>query len=305
MGCSQAMLDAGYKRRTHPAAGLLLAAIGVLVIQCLDGERASAARAHASKALTIAKKTFRLSQPDQKRRLTVRCPGQLIPFGGGMASNPTPDTEGEGTYPHSYERLGVQSGFHSTVVMFDPTPASTQPRDVTLQVVCGRKGKHVTPPHTTVNVGPGQVKTAVATCPGRRHLFGGGFQRTDFLTGGGNYVTDSHAVSSKSWSVTGSAFGSFGGERIAIAYCRRSKNPLVTEVSDSTMVPPGKYATAVTPSCPPGTRIVSGGFGSSPAGPVLLTDGFINTLGGWTASGFNYFGRSAATVTAYGYCMKV
>jgi hypothetical protein len=298
------MLESRHQRRVHPAATFLLAALGVFLFQYLDSEHARAVTATASKSLTIAKRTFRLTRPDEKQRLNVRCPGRLVPFGGGIVSSPSPSSDGEGAYPHSYERLGVQRAFHSTVVLFDPSPASTTPRDVTLQAVCSRKGKHVTPPHARINVSPGQTRTVVATCPGRRHLFGGGFQRTDFLTSGGDYVTESRAISSRSWSVTGSAFGGFGGELIAIAYCRRSKNPLVTEVSsEPTTVPPGKYATAVTAPCPPGTRVVFGGFSSSPAGPLLFTNGYINTSNAWTASGFNYFGRSAATVTAYGYCL--
>jgi hypothetical protein len=297
-------MDAGHKRRGRNAAAIALAMAGALALLLMAGGRASAApTAHASKSLTIAKRSFHLSQRDEKQRLTVRCPGRLIPFGGGMQTNPPPGPDGEGAYPHSYERLGVQSGFHSTVVLFDQAGGGTQGRDVTLQAVCGRKGKHVTPPHTTINVSPGQTRTAVATCPGRRYLFGGGFQRTDFISDGGDYINGSHAISSKSWAVTGSAFGLFGGELTAIAYCRRAKNPIVTEVSGTSQVPAGRYATAVTQPCPPGTRVVFGGFDSSPAGDLLITDGYINTSNAWTASAFNYFGSSTGTVNAYGYCL--
>jgi hypothetical protein len=284
-------------RRRHFAAGLLLVAIVSIL--------GMHARPAGAKALTLAKRTFQISGADQKRRLVVRCPGRQIPFGGGIATGPAPGLDGEGAYPHSYERLGVQSGFHSTVVMFDPAGGGTQGRNVTLQVVCGRKGRHVTPPHRTINVSPGQTRTAVATCPGRRHLFGGGFQRTDFLSDGGDYINSSRALDSKSWAVTGSAFGFFGGELTAIAYCRRSKNPLVTEVaSEPTVVAPGKYGTAATPSCPPGTGVVFGGFESSPAGPLLITDTYVTTTNGFTAAAFNHFGGSAASVTAYGYCHR-
>jgi hypothetical protein len=186
-----------------------------------------------------------------------------------MTSSPLPSSDSEGAYPHSYERLGVQHGFHSTVVLFDPSPGSTMARQVTLQVACARKQKHVTPPHTTVFVSPGQTKTAVATCPGRRHLFGGGFQRTDFTARGGDYVTESRAISDKSWSVTGRAFGGFGGELTAIAYCWRSKKPLLTEVSSaSASVGTGEFATTSTPSCPTG-HIVPGGFSSLAGRPPL------------------------------------
>jgi hypothetical protein len=256
-----------------------------------------------AKSVTYAHKSFKLEGANSKRRLTVRCPRDLVPLGGGMKSTPLPSADGEGAYPHSYERLGVQHGYHSTVVLFDPTPGSTTPRQVTLQVACARKQKHVTPPHTTVYVNPGQTKTAVATCPGNRHLFGGGFQRTDFIARGGDYVTESRAISDKAWRVTGSAFGGFGGELTAIAYCWRSKKPLLTEVSGSAAAGTGQFATASTPPCPTG-HIVFGGFSTSPTGSMLFTNGAFTGSGGWSASAQNHFGP-AASITAYGYCLKL
>jgi hypothetical protein len=251
--------------------------------------------------VTYAQKSFKIDGANAKRRLTVRCPGRLVPLGGGMTSSPLPDSDGEGIYPLSYERLGVQHGYHSTVVLFDPSPGSTTMREVTLQAACSPKQHHVTPPHETLFVSPGQTKTAVATCPGRRHLFGGGFQRTDFTARGGDYITESRAISDKSWSVTGHAFGGFGGELTAIAYCWRSKKPLLTEVSGSASVATGGFATATTPSCPVG-HIVFGGFSSSPS--LLFTNGAFTGNGGWSASAQNHFGP-AASITAYGYCLKL
>jgi hypothetical protein len=283
----------------------LLACVALLLVRFTGGsDAASHPKAHASGSITYKQKTFSISGANAKRRLVVRCPGRLVPLGGGMTSSPLPAADGEGIYPHSYERLGVQHGYHSTVVLFDPSPSSTESRNVTLQVACARKQRHVTPPHKTVYVSPGQTKTAVATCPGRRHLFGGGFQRTDFTARGGDYITESRAISDKSWSVTGRAFGQFGGELTAIAYCWRSKKPLLTEVASSpTTVGQGRFATATTPPCPVG-RLVFGGFSSSPAGSILLTNGVINGDGSWSASGMNHFGPSGS-ITAYGYCLKL
>jgi len=293
--------------RTSGSRAVLALAAAILTVGLVQliGEAGAAAKpeAHASKSVAYKQKTFTLAGANAKRRLTVRCPGRLVPLGGGMTSSPLPAADGEGIYPHSYERLGVQHGYHSTVVLFDPSPNSTEARSVTLQVACARKQRHVTPPHKTVYVSPGETKTAVATCPGRRHLFGGGFQRTDFTARGGDYITDSHAISDKSWSVTGRAFGQFGGELTAIAYCWRSKKPLLTEVSASAEVGIGRFATATTPPCPVG-HLVFGGFSSSPAGSILLTNGVINGDGSWSASGMNHFGPSGA-ITAYGYCLKL
>src|SRR6266513_3860269 len=206
----------GRFRTVMGAAGLLAALLFVLLAgQAVGSGHKHPARASAS--LRFASRTFHLSQPDQKQRLTVGCPGNSLPLGGGMTSNPPPGDGGEGVYPHSYERLGVQHGWHVTAVLYDPTPSSTEGRDVTLQVACGPKLGHVTPPHTTKYVKPGQTVTAVATCPGRRHLFSGGFQRTDFTSRGGDYVIESRAISNKSWQVVGHAFGGFGGQVTAIA----------------------------------------------------------------------------------------
>ncbi len=284
-------------RRQATIGLVLLIACAALLTQLIGAQVAPA------KSVRYAHKSFELGGANSKRRLTVRCPGRLVPLGGGMIGSPLPDPDGEGIYPHSYERLGVQHGYHSTVVLFDPSPGSTTKRRIILQVACARKQKHVTPPHKTTFVSPGQTKTVVATCPGRRHLFGGGFQRTDFTARGGDYVTESRAISAKSWSVTGRAFGGFGGELTAIAYCWHSKKPLVTEVSASAAAGSGQFATATTPSCPRG-HIVFGGFSTSPAGAALFTNGFFTATGGWSASAMGHFGPSA-TITAYGYCLKL
>src|SRR5262249_20325108 len=159
---------------------------------------------------------------------------------------------------------------------------ATEPRSVTLQVVCARRHRHVTPPHTTVRLSPGQTRTIRATCPGRRFLFGGGFQRTDFISMGGTHVSEARAVDSRTWQVTGRAFGGMGGQVTAIAYCRRSTHPLVSEVSGSTSIEQGQYGAATTPPCPPGRRLVFGGFASDPPGAVLISEGYINPGNGWT-----------------------
>jgi len=250
----------------------------------------------------LVTQTFRLTGPDQTARLTAVCPGAKVPLGGGMLTNPAPGPDGEGAYPQSYERLGVQRGWHVTAVLFDPSRAGTTPRDVTLQVLCGVKFPHVTSPHTRIHVAVGQTKTVVATCPGRRHLIGGGFQQTDFTSQGGDYVTESRAISAKSWRVRGHAFGVYGGDLTAIGYCLRSRKPLVTQVSGSTPINPHSLGTAQTPPCPPGRLLAFGGFSTGPAGSTFFTNGLMNPDGSWSASGFNNSG-APASLTAYGYCL--
>jgi hypothetical protein len=258
--------------------------------------------AGSAHALALQSQTFQISDADAKDRLTVRCQGKSLPYSGGMLTDPV-GLDGEGIYPHSYERLGVQRGWHVTPVLFDPSPLRTTSRSVTLQVVCGPRLGPVSSPHSTVFVAPGQNRTAIATCPRGNRLFAGGFQRTNFITEGGTFVTESRAVSDRSWQVSGGAFGRFGGELAAIAYCLRSAGPLVSEVSAQSSLPPLKSATATTPPCPAGSSLVSGGFATSPSGPALIASAYFNPDGSWSSAGFNRLGP-AATLSAHGYCMR-
>ena len=78
---------------------------------------------------------------------------------------------------------------------------------MTVQAVCGRGLVSATPsPHKTIFIKSGQIRSATARCPKGQHLVTGGFQRTNFGADGGNYVTESRAISSRAWRVTGSAF---------------------------------------------------------------------------------------------------
>ena len=291
----------GRFRTASIAAGLLAVLLCALLVSAAAGSGSQASTARVAKWVRVVERSFQLTRPDRKQRLSVGCPGRSKPLGGGMNSYPPPTAGGEGVYPRSYERLGVQHGWHVTAVLFDPDHRSTQPRTATLQVTCGRRLGHVTPPHTTKYVKPGKTKTAVATCPGRRHLFSGGFQRTTLTSRGGDYVIESRAISPKSWQVVAHAFGKFGGEITAIAYCTRSKRPLLIPVEATTNLGSG-LGTATTPACPPGTRVTAGGFSSNGSTAVLMTNGMINADGTWSTSGFNW--GSGAALTAYGYCLR-
>jgi hypothetical protein len=257
----------------------------------------------------VVSKAFRMQGPNETQRLSVTCPGSSAPLGGGMISNPPLGSDGEGVYPHSFERLGVQRGWHITPTLIDPSPESTTPRKVAIQAVCATGLTPATPsPHTTVFIVPGETKSATATCPRGQYLFSGGFQRTDFRNfglpdGGGDYVTESRAVDPRTWRVTGSAFGEFGGELTAIAYCVGHDRPLLREVSASVPVPDGESATATTPPCQRGRQLTSGGFSLNESQHAFFAAGSINRDGTWSATAFAYF-DSVSSLTAYGYCIR-
>jgi hypothetical protein len=270
------------------------------------GPRSDPGRSGPARGLILRQQTFRMAVPEQLARFEVLCPRRTHPLGGGMISHQPPDPDGEAIYPHSYERLGAQRGFHISAVLFDATQSSTTARQATVQVICGRGLVTATPsPHKTVFIRSGQTGSATARCPKRQQLVTGGFQRSNFgFEGGGNYVTESRAVGTRAWRVTGASFPEGGGELTAIAYCVKHRRPFLTEVSASTSVAAGLSATATTPPCPAGRRLTTTGFSVNGTRNAFLVGSSLNPDGSSSSTAFGYFGP-APVLTAYGYCLRV
>jgi hypothetical protein len=253
--------------------------------------------------LVTATQTYHLDKVDDRQRMTVSCPGNKEPFGGGFLTSPTPEL-GQGVYPNSYERLGQQGGYHITANLINPVKAPVVPKDVTLQVVCGKKIGPLSSPHSFANLGPGDgPRTVIAKCPKKQSLIGGGYQQTNGVTDGGVIATESHRISARSWQVVAHDPGGFAGTAVSIGYCVRSKKSLVTELSGSVAIPQRGTATATTPPCPAGRQLVFSGFSAPPDGSIrFLGEGF-NPGGSTSATGFN--AGAPATLTAYSYCLRV
>jgi hypothetical protein len=288
---------------------VLNSAQGTIRVQGRGGPTINPGKPGPPKGVRVLSKTFKMSAPDQLTRHEVLCPGKTEPIGGGMSVNLPPGPDGEGAYPHSYERLGAQRGFHVSVVLYDATWDSTTPRNITLQAVCARGLIPQNPtPHKTVFIKPGQTKSATARCPNGQQLITGGFQRTNFASDGGNYVTESRAIGSDAWRVTGSAFTGTeftgGGELTAIAYCVRHRGPILTEVaSDPVTVIAGHNASATTPTCPEDLTMTTTGFSLGASPNAFYAGNSLNDDGTTTANAFGYFGE-VPNLTAYGYCVR-
>lgn len=287
---------------------VLNSAQGTIRVQGRRGPRIEPGKPGPPRGIRIVEKTFKMSAPDQLTRHEVFCPGRTDPIGGGMFVDIPPGPDGEGIYPHSYERLGAQRGFHVSPVLYDATWASTTPRNVTMQAVCalGLIPQNPTP-HKTVFILPGQTKSATARCPKGQQLVTGGFQRTNFASDGGNYVTESRAVGSNAWKVSGSAFiGSGetgGGELTAIAYCVRHRGAILSEVASAPVpVPAGANASATSPTCPEGLTLTTTGFSLGDSRNAFYAGSSLDDEGTTTAHAFGYFGE-APMLTAYGYCL--
>ena len=278
---------------------LLAVLLGAAAILLLVNPGGGTALAKRVGALQMVTQSYRLTDPNQTQRLSVECPGRQVPLGGGMTSNPAPSADGEGAYPQSYEPLGVQSGWHITAVLFDPSGDNTTPVTSRCRSRVGGSSAHVTPPHNTVREpGPDQDR--------RRHLsragvlFAGGYQRTDFVSGGGDYVTESRR-SRPSLGVSGARIRRLrrkaDRDRLLLARPRaadprsrlrvrrsgasapqsrrpaRQAEPRLRRLQHDARAPPSSRTACSTPT--------------APGPPRPRTSG------------------SAATVTAYGYCLKV
>jgi hypothetical protein len=275
-------------------------------------EAALAAGVGPLRNLTAATHDFRMNTLDEVARLEVLCPEGTYPLGGGMF-NATPIAgDGEGIYPHSYERLGVQSGFHVTPVLVDPSTKRTKSRRGVLQVICGRGLVPAVAPHETTFVRRRGTGTVTARCPEGTRLFSGGFQRTNFTTPGvvgyggikygGNYITESRAVGVRAWRVSAGAVDQDGGELTAIAHCAEDPSLPLTAVSASTEIGEGELGSVNTPRCPRGRALIAGGFDFGGSHDALFAEGYFTRKGTWSATGFGWFGP--VEMTAYGYCLE-
>jgi hypothetical protein len=288
---------------------ILNSAQGTIRVQGRGGPRVVPGKPGPPRGVRLVSKTFKMSAPDQLTRQEVICPGGTFPIGGGMSVNLPPGPDGEGIYPHSYERLGAQRGFHVSAVLYDADRSSTTARNITVQAVCARGQIPQNPtPHKTVFIKPGETKSAIARCPKGQFLITGGFQRTNFASDGGNYVTESHADGPSAWKVSGSAFtGSDftgGGELTAIAYCSKAKGPILTEVPSMPVpVAHGASAIATTPPCPAGLTLTTTGFSLGDSRNGFYAGNSLNDDGTTTATAFGYFG-DVPSLTSYGYCQR-
>jgi hypothetical protein len=263
---------------------------------------AKKAKVRSPGKLVTATQTYHLDKVDDRQRMTVGCPGGKEPYGGGFLTSPPP-SEGQGVYPNSYERLGQQSGYHITATLINPAKAQVVPKDVTLQVICGKKIGPIDDPHAFAQLGPGAgPKTVVAKCPKKQTLIGGGYQQTNGVTDAGVMATESHRTSARTWQVVANDPGGFAGTAVSIGYCVKSKKSLITELSGAVTIPQRGTATATTPPCPAGRQLVFSGFSAPAAGNIrFLGEGF-NPDGSTSATGFN--SGASATLTAYSYCLR-
>ncbi|MDX6617058.1 MAG: hypothetical protein QOD60_2149 [Solirubrobacterales bacterium] len=301
-------------QRQGRLAAAALGAVAVVLLLAIVVSQASAVGAHAASnqkgkagPLVVSTKSFDLSVIDSVR-YEVYCPRGTRPFGGGEFATPVVDDKGTGIFPDSSERLGAQQGWHITVT--ETAPASHH--NVTLQAFCRKFKGNVQPVESELgfDVRPGETKSATATCPGNKKIISGGFLTTGFRGGKGTfpgmYVTQSRMTSPRSWTVTAVGEpGGTGGQFNPIAYCFKSKKPLLTEKASAPVTVQGGVtaggatATAVAPSCGRGKHGLAVGGYSGDTG-LQFFDTYLNGSGAWSVSAIPF--SRGGTFTAYAYC---
>ncbi len=252
----------------------------------------------------IATQDFTIQGSDAPERYEVYCPRGMRPLGGGVFASPPPDATGAGAFPVSYERLGQQDGWHISVAQVGK-PTGTP---VKLQVMCRKYSGNIDPvehfvkDQTTKNVGPGETKRFTETCPGKGRIITGGYLSSHFFSNKGVFVTESMMTpDQKSWTILAHGVaGGTGGQVTSIAYCYKSKKPLLAETRGAPATATATAtATSTAPPCPGGKQLIAGGY--SAPGTVRVFDGGFRDLNTWTASASHY--TAPGEVTAIGYCL--
>ena len=182
-------------------AGLLAATPGA----SSQGQQLAGASAGGGNLKRVTK-SFQISGANSTPRMEVICPRNSYALGGGMSSRPGISADGSGVYPHSYERLGVQRGWHIT--RSSSSHRTQHYARASQSNHAGRLGPEaLTPTAPCADLFPqggdsprrgtggltivGPPAYGGPTCPKGQVLLSGGFQRTSFTDLGGSYVTES------------------------------------------------------------------------------------------------------------------
>lgn len=154
---------------------------------------------------------------------------------------------------------------------------------------------------------PGALSTASVSCPGRRQAVGGGFS-APFGTVGDVEVLSSYRSDPRTWTVDGTPIIGMGPASITgFAYCRRANHKLI-DVAGTGQVPTFFPASgSAVASCPPGARLIGGGFqstlGPGPSDRPILTASLSTAPGRWSVTGISNT-IAPETLTAHAYCMR-
>ena len=162
----------------------------------------------------------------------------------------------------------------------------------------------------------GTSATATANCSGKTHTTGGGFtvapNFTPPATGLRTLPTLDSPLGNKGWTATSAAYTNPASVGSLTAYARCEKNSAgkIAIRSSSSASLAGGVGQSLVFNCPPGTHVISGGFGGDgPAALNSLASFRIIVLqsqrtgpGQWTITAYNRTGAPTSTLTGYAVC---
>ena len=152
---------------------------------------------------------------------------------------------------------------------------------------------------------PGGVSTATATCPNGKQAVGGGYSTPPLDGNNAIFVLSSIRSSQRGWTVS-ALVDEGAGSVTAFAYCRNKSKPISDVASTGTVPSGGGAQGAASATCPPGSRLVSGGFdithGPANSAFAVAVSSQTTTPGVWSVVAVNNT-NGAHVFTTHAYCM--
>jgi hypothetical protein len=312
--------------RLGPA--VLLALLAAILISPV----AEAKKKPKAPAVSVRTATATTGAPEQVASATASCPKGTIALGGGFDAPvvPGPSSVTDVTLLYESRRTGPRAWTVSGVRLDNGTPGPELP--LTAYVTCrsprlapkkakagsaAAKGKPKRLQVSEVGVSSAAVDenesaVAAAACTGGRRAIGGGFSSAPLPANiaGDTFgvFTSSRRTADTTWTASLTNIGDLPRSITVYAYCAARS---ASEVSGTATIPPNAgfanlaRATALSPSCRKGRRLIGGGFSAPfapPAGPAPFPVGLRPSGGAWSFSAVN-LGPAAGTLTSTGYCL--
>lgn len=168
-------------------------------------------------------------------------------------------------------------------------------------------GKRLKTSSETTSIAPGENGSATARCKEGTKAVSGGFE-TQLTNAGASFipfqVTQSNRSAGREWTAVAHNQSGEPGDLTSFAYCRDER---VETVSEAATLSPVDFET-LSPRCPQGTKVISGGFAAEPITPnptPVLTISESRKVGKrtWEVSAFAN-GNEEGDLAAYAHCRE-
>jgi hypothetical protein len=264
-----------------------------LALLCLVVPTAGASIVTASNSMTIG--------PGMSKPVAASCPVGSDPLTAGFSISGFDTVEG-GIVPTRSQRTADGS------IAKGENYSSVATGTLTDYAYCDTDSRAIVVRAANVTLPQDLRRTATATCPEGTKVVSGGYVTTPSAGGGlGTVFTYRSRKVQNGWRASAFNVESDPAALKALAYCQQA-GPNLQAGTESAMTNPAQYhgLATVTPTCPPSTRPVSGGFDGhyvttpSQNGVAPLTSRRI--AGGWAVTGWSLSATVDAQLTGFVYC---